>query len=233
MVKRVVALRHVGFEDLGSFESVLQDAGYFIYYRNATRGVDDIDPVSAELLVVLGGPIGVYEGGAYPFLDDERRLLAARLRAKRPTLGICLGAQLVAAALGGKVYASGTKEIGFSPLALTDTGAKGALRHLTDVPVLHWHGDTFDLPLGAQLLASTSVCRNQAFAIGAHGLALQFHPEADMPDDIEDWLVGHAAELAAAKVDVRVLRARAEEVGPTLREAGRRMLQEWLDGLPA
>lgn len=233
MVKRVVALRHVGFEDLGSFESVLQDAGYFIYYRNATRGVDDIDPLSPDLLVVLGGPVGVYEGGAYPFLDDERRLLAARLAAKRPTLGICLGAQLVAAALGGKVYASGTKEIGFSPLALTDTGARGTLRHLTDVPVLHWHGDTFDLPLGAQLLASTSVCRNQAFAIGTHGLALQFHPEADMPDDIEDWLIGHAAELAAAKVDVRALRARAGEVGPTLREAGRRMLQEWLDGLPA
>jgi len=233
MVKRVVALRHVAFEDLGSFESVLQDAGYFVYYRNATRGVADIDPLSPELLVVLGGPIGVYEGGAYPFLHDERRLIAARLSAKRPTLGICLGAQLMASALGAKVYASGTKEIGFSPLALTDTGAKGALCHLTDVPVLHWHGDTFDLPVGAQLLASTNVCRNQAFAIGAHSLALQFHPEADMPDDIEDWLVGHAAELAAAKIDVRGLRARAGEVGATLREAGRRMLQEWLDGLPA
>lgn len=232
MVKRVVALRHVAFEDLGSFESVLHDAGYFIYYRNAGRGVSDIDPVSPDLVVVLGGPIGVYEGAAYPFLDDERRLLAARLSAKRPTLGICLGAQLLASASGAKVYASGTKEIGFSPLTLTETGTKGALRHLTNVPVLHWHGDTFELPSGARLLASTSVCRNQAFSIGAHALALQFHPEADFPDHIEDWLVGHAAELAAARIDVRGLRARAVEVGPTLREAGRRMLQEWLDALP-
>lgn len=231
MPKQVVALRHVGFEDLGSFETVLQDAGYFIYYRNATLGVQDIDPISPELLVVLGGPIGVYEGELYPFLDEVRRLIGKRLSANRATLGICLGAQQMAAALGAKVYPSGTKEIGFAPVELTPVGACGPLRHLAGAPVLHWHGDTFDLPAGAQLLASTSVCRNQAFAIGAHALALQFHPEADMPDRIEDWLVGHAVELTAANVDPCGLRAQAAEVGPRLRESGRRMLQAWLDGL--
>ncbi|MCZ7594842.1 MAG: hypothetical protein M5U16_07915 [Hyphomicrobium sp.] len=158
--------------------------------------------------------------------------MAERLDAGLPTLGICLGAQLMAAALGAKVYPSGIKEIGFSPLALTNACARRPLGHLAGVPVLHWHGDTFDIPAGGELLASTAVCRNQAFAVGTHALALQFHPEADYPA-LEDWFVGHTLELAGAKVDIRQLRKTATTAVPRLREAGGRMLKAWLGALPS
>lgn len=229
-MKQALALYHVAFENLGSFASVLSEAAYTVSYRNAVHGLAGLDPKSPDLLIVLGGPIGVYEGDAYPFLEEERGRIAERLAAGLPTLGICLGAQLMAAALGAKVYPSGSKELGFSPLALTDAGTRSPLGQLAGVPVLHWHGDTFDIPAGGQLLASTDVCRNQAFAVGTHALALQFHPEADFPA-LEDWFVGHALELSTAKVDIRQLRATAVETVPKLREAGGRMLKAWLDGL--
>jgi GMP synthase (glutamine-hydrolysing) len=122
--------------------------------------------------------------------------------------------------------------MGFAPLELTEAGARSPLRHLHHQPVLHWHGDTFDLPPGGEHLASTAVCRNQAFSIGAHALALQFHPEAELPA-LEDWFVGHAVELAAAHIDVPSLRAQAAKNLPTLREASGLMLKAWLDGLPS
>lgn len=229
MVKQAVAVRHVHFEDLGTFEAVLASAGYEVSYRDV--GVHDLgtlEPVEPELLVVLGGPIGVYEDEAYPFLERERDLLKARLAANRPTLGICLGAQLIAAALGARVYPSGVKEIGFAPIALTEAERSGPLRHLANVPVLHWHGDTFDLPEGARHLASTKVCFNQAFALGPNVLGLQFHPEPDLSGGLERWLIGHAAELAAAHIDPRALRAEALRIAPALRGAAQRMLTAWL-----
>ncbi len=138
-----------------------------------------LDPLAPDLLVVLGGPVGVYQTEAYPFLADELRLLETRLKASRPTLGLCLGSQLIAAAMGAKVAPAGHSEVGFSKLTLNDAGQASPLRHLEGVEVLHWHGDTFALPEGATLLASTELCRHQAFALGPNILALQFHPEPD------------------------------------------------------
>jgi hypothetical protein len=120
-MKTVFAIRHVAFEDLDSFAPTLMERGYTIRYLEA--GQDDLaalDPLAGDLWVVLGGPIGVYEEEAYPFIRDELRLLQARLEAGRPTLGICLGAQLIASALGARVYPGGRKEIGWKPLALTE-----------------------------------------------------------------------------------------------------------------
>lgn len=231
-MKQAVALYHVAFEDLGSFASVLSGAGYHVTQRSAVHGLDGFDPKSPDLLVVLGGPVGVYQDDLYPFLARERQLVAERLAAGLPTLGICLGAQMLAAALGSRVYPSGTVELGFKPVTLTEAGARGPLKHVAGVPVLHWHGDTFDLPAGAELLASTDVCRHQAFAIGNHTLALQFHPEPHFPA-LEDWFVGYAGDLAGAKIDVRDFRAAANEAVPKLREAGGRLLAAWLDGLPS
>jgi len=130
-----------------------------------------------DLVVVLGGPIGAYEQEDYPFIADEIAILRARVAANRPTLAICLGAQILAQALGARVYA-GTKEIGWAPLKLTEAGQRSVLRDIgrDATPVLHWHGDTFDLPDGADRLASTPECANQAFSLGAT-LAVQFHPE--------------------------------------------------------
>lgn len=222
------AIRHIGFEDLGSFETPLREAGYDIEYVDvAERDPGLLDPLGADLLVVLGGPIGVYDHEAYPVVSREIELLRARLAADRPTLGICLGAQLMAAALGAKVYPGPAKEIGWSALDLTDTAGHNPLAALEEIQVLHWHGDTFDLPAGCARLASTPICSNQAFSRGRNVLALQFHPEVQAAR-FEHWLLGHASELATADVSPVALRRDAERYGNGLEEAGRRLLTEWL-----
>ena len=233
MTQRTVqALRHVGFEDLGSFEAPLREAGYAVEYVDvAERDLGPLDPLGADLVVVLGGPIGVNDHDAYPVVTEELRLLRARLAANRATLGVCLGAQLMAAALGARVYPCPSgKEIGWSPLELTDAGAHHPLIALRDVPVLHWHGDTFDLPHGCDLLASTPPCRTQAFARGRTALGLQFHPEVQA-SRFEHWLLGHASELASAGFSPIALRLDAERYAPHLEKAGATMLGAWLADL--
>jgi GMP synthase (glutamine-hydrolysing) len=179
------------------------------------------------MLAVLGGPIGAYDEELYPFLTGEIRLIAARLQEGKPVLGICLGAQLMARALGARVYPGPAKEIGFKPLTLTQEG-EGLLAPLVDQPVLHWHGDTFDLPSGAVLLAKTDICAQQAFSYGRHGMAFQFHPEA-REKGFERWLIGHAAEIAATKgVSAPALRAQMRAHGAAADKKGQAVLARWL-----
>ncbi|HEV7415816.1 MAG TPA: glutamine amidotransferase [Tianweitania sediminis] len=226
-LKTVQAIRHIGFEDLGSFARPLREAGYDIEYIDvAERDPATLDPLGPDLLVVLGGPIGVYDHDAYPVVIDEIALLRARLAADRPTLGICLGAQLMAVALGARVYPSPAKEIGWSTLDLSETAEPKALAVLGGVPVLHWHGDTFDLPEGT-LLASTPLCANQAFSRGSNVLGLQFHPEV-LGARFEHWLLGHANELATAGIDPAGLRRDARRYAGELEKAGAEMLAAWL-----
>jgi len=225
MSKTVLAIRHVAFEDLGAFEATLKDAGYAIGY--ADMGVDGVAGLEQpDLLVVLGGPIGAYEDDLYPFLKDEIVFISARLKAGKPTLGICLGAQLMARALGARVYPGRAKEIGWKPLTLTPEGEK-QLGALTDLPVLHWHGDTFDLPESAINLASTDICAHQAFAWGRHALAFQFHPEA-REQGFERWLIGHACEIGGARIDVPSLRANTQKYAAAAGAAGQQVLKDWL-----
>lgn len=223
-------IRHVAFEGPGLLSAVLREAGYAISLHEATTGnLSDPALDNADLLVVLGGPIGAYETGTFPFLAAETALLARRLAADRPTLGICLGAQLMASALGARVFPGRVKEIGWGSVALTEEGRRSCLAPLDEpeAAVLHWHGDTFDLPEGAVRLASTTAYDNQAFAWGRSGLALQFHAEAD-PPQLEDWYVGHAFELAAAGVAVPRLRAAAAAATPRAMQQARRIFGEWL-----
>jgi len=230
--KTAIAIRHVHFEDLGTFAPALASAGYRVDYVDL--GVDDLaalDPLAPELLIALGGPIGVYEDAAYPLMAQEISLLQARLRANRPTLGVCLGAQVMAAALGARVFPSGRKEIGFFPLTLTEAGRRGPLRFLEQVPVLHWHGDMFEVPEGATLLAASDLCPHQAFSLGPNILGTQFHPEAQVLHGFERWLIGHTVELAGAGVSPQALRQDAARFGDALGAAGRDMLSAWLEGL--
>jgi GMP synthase (glutamine-hydrolysing) len=230
-LKTAIAIRHLAFEDLGCFGPVLERAGYKIHYYDI--GLEDLgtlEPLNSELIVVLGGPVGAYEDDRYPFLLEEVRLLKARLSADRPTIGICLGAQLIARALGARVYPGSMKEIGFKPITLSEAGRTSPLASFADVPVLHWHGDTFDLPEGATHLASTDVCRNQAFAYGRKALAVQFHPEAGGVG-FEGWLIGHTLELSAAGIDVPTLRAENERLAPALRPRAAASLEAWLNAV--
>ena len=231
-MKSVLAIRHVHFEGLGLIEEMLAERkSWQVTVLDA--GIDDLaalDSLAPEVLVVLGGPIGVYEQESYPFLRDELRLIEARLKAGRPVLGVCLGAQLMAAALGARVYPAPAKEVGWAPVSLTAAGRESVLRHVDGgVPVLHWHGDTFDLPTGATLLASTEVCPHQAFSYGPQALGLQFHLEV-VPAEIERWLIGHACEIAALKTGATVasLRADTKRLGPGLTVRAGDVFRDWL-----
>ncbi|WP_280192715.1 glutamine amidotransferase [Delftia sp. PS-11] len=228
-MKTAIAIRHLDFEDLGTLQPLLAEHGYAIRYVDAT--LDDLSAPSlqaADLLVVLGGPIGAFDEHLHPFLLGELALLHARLASGRPLLGICLGAQLIARALGACVRPMGHKEIGFGPLALTAQGQASPLALLGSTPVLHWHGDQFELPDGAQRLASTAACVNQAFAVGQLVLGLQFHLEADTRR-LERWLVGHACELAQAGIDPRMLRGAAQDLEAALPAAAHAVFTRWLD----
>lgn len=232
MDKTAVAIRHVQFEDLGSFEPALEAFGFRTeYFDVGLKDLRTLDPEQPDLLIVLGGPIGVYQKDIYPFVAEEIGVLEARIAANLPIFGICLGAQLIARALGAEVGPCGTKEIGFSELVLTAEAKSGPMRHLLGIPVLHWHGDVSAVPKGALKLAETPVCSNQAFSIGANIMGVQFHPEVSDRRKFERWLIGHACELAEAGVDVRQLRRHADMYGAELSQAGRKFFSEWLSDL--
>lgn len=232
-MKTAIAMRHLHFEDLGTLQPLLEARGYAIRYVDATQAeLSAKDALSADLLVLLGGPIGAFDDRTYPFIGDELAVVRQRLERQRPLLGICLGAQLIARAMGARVEAMGVKEIDFAPLMLTPDGEASSLGMLGEVPVLHWHGDRFDIPNGAVRLAGTAACDNQAFAVGQHVLALQCHLEAD-PHRFERWLVGHACELAQAGIDPRTLRGDAQALRTRLPLAARAAFGAWLDGIEA
>ena len=225
----MTAIRHVGFEDLGLLEPILDARGYDVTYVEAGVLPMEVDSLLApDLVVVLGGPISVNDTTTYPFVSNERDAIRERLAVNRPTLGVCLGAQLIARALDAPVRASTKAEIGYATIDLSPAGV-GSLGPLERVRVFHWHGEEFDLPPGATSLASTPTTPHQAFLIGDRVLGIQFHLEADHTQ-IERWLIGHAHELAARGIDPSTIREQATTFGPALATAATRVLTSWLDG---
>ncbi len=231
-MKRALIVRHVPFEGIAGFREPVEAAGYEL------GRIDVADPEfvrtdfnAPDLLILMGGPMGVYERDEHPWIDCEIDRLASRISLGLPTLGVCLGAQMIAAAMGERVHAGPVKEVGFAPVALHDIAADSPLRHVADVPVLHWHGDTFPLPSGADLLASTDAYHHQAFRRGPEILALQFHAEMGQDPRFEQWLDGSDDYVAEAGLTIAELRAQHDRHGREAVTAGRAMIAEWLSGL--
>lgn len=164
---------------------------YTTFYDNPVLpSIDDFD-----CLVVMGGPMSVYEEEKYPWLVDQKRLIREAVLSDKKVLGICLGSQFIAAALGAEVYPGANKEIGWFPLQLSDDGRMSVLKSIDAETVFHWHGDTFDIPEGARLLASSVATPHQAFIYGDNALALQFHLE--VTDESLDGMVSTFADHLA------------------------------------
>lgn len=228
-----VVLSQVAVEDLGSLQPELERRGFTIEAVQVASSPSPLSQVrDCDLLVALGGPISVYDSADYPFLNEEIENLRQRLHAGRPTLGICLGAQLMAAALGARVYPGARgAEIGWFPLkpANAEPVPEWFAPLLSDgLSLFHWHGDTFDLPQGASHLARTELYETQAFTLGDFALALQFHPEVT-ESGLEDWYVAHACELRQKGISVPELRAAARKHAPALVTAATVFWRRWLD----
>jgi GMP synthase (glutamine-hydrolysing) len=220
------------FEDLGAFEPVFAKRGDELRYFDIwTDDFSTLDPLAPDVLVVLGGAVSAYQEGRYPFLIEENVFLERRIGADRPTLGICLGAQLMAKAMGARVYRNAAREVGFAPIALTAAGKASCLSPYEFAPMAtHWHGDMFDLPEGVTHLASSALCANQGFSRGPNILALQFHAEEGGPK-FERWINDMTSELESAGVDVNGLRRDAEIHGPGIVAKAAPVLNAWLDQL--
>ena len=225
-------LTHVSFEHEGALAEILPDFGFSCVRSEAVHlDWESLSPLEDALWIVAGGPIGVYETANYPFLRQELHHISTRLRAGKPVLGICLGAQLIAEAAVGRVFpGTAGKELGWAAL----TPGPDVARHpwvlpllQTDLNVLHWHGDTFDLPPGSALLASTERYPNQAFLYKERALGLQFHAEVT-PAVLEDWYVGHANELSAQGINIPQLRRQGTLYCTPATQALQQVIAAWL-----
>ena len=226
-MKTALAIRHVPYEGIAGYRAPIEAAGYAIDRIDVgDPGFASRDLNAPDLLILRGGPMGVYETEANPWMNGEIGRVTARLARDKPTLGVCLGSQILAAALGARVYSGAAKEVGFAPLDLCADA--GPLRHLTGVPVLHWHGDSFDLPERTERLASSSLYLNQAFRRGRNILALQFHAEMGEDERFFKWVANGADYLAEAGIDAAAITAAHAAHGSEAAAAGRAMMAEWL-----
>ena len=225
-MKTLLVVRHVPFEDLGSFAPVLAKAGYSIRYADApTADFAALGKQPWDLLAVMGGPIGVNDGADYPFIAPELKFVEARLKSGLPLLGVCLGGQYIAKALGAEVRRNTEVELGWKPLTFTEAGARSPLRHLTG-PVLHWHGEVFDLPQGALSLCHTDLTPHQGFSWG-RALAMQFHPEVTA-QGLEQWYVGNVGDIREVGRSPAQLRQDAQAHAGAMVVQGAALLQDWL-----
>jgi len=217
----VVVLQHVACEEAGAIADALQRRALTSRIVRIDKGEPVPQTFDGAALVVMGGPMGVYETERYPHLGDELRLIEDAVRHNRPVLGVCLGSQLLAAALGARVYPGGYKEIGWYPVELGAAAATDPLFH--DAPrrftPLIWHGDVFDLPRGAVSLASSALTAHQAFRYGDRIYGLLFHLELSAAQ-LAAMVSAFADEIAVAEVPPEAILDGAIERFAAIREIG-------------
>jgi len=237
-MKPVLAVRHVSHEGLGTISAALARHQVPYTIRDAFAATEfRFDPRAYSGLAVMGGPMNVGEVDRYPALDDEVRWLQDAVDARLPVLGVCLGSQLLAKALGSRVYANRVKEIGWYEVELLPAAKEDTLfrdiapigdataksqAEMCGVTVFQWHGDTFDLPRGAVQLARSALCENQAFRFGEAAYGLQFHMEVTA-EIIDSWLCqsdncGELAELPY--IDPAAIRQQTQEKLPAMTALG-------------
>lgn len=233
--ERVLVLQHIACEPPGVFEDVLRDRGAEILRVELDEG----EPLPADLaglaaVVVMGGPMSVNDEARFPWLVEEKRLLADAVAAGVPVFGACLGVQLLAASLGARVYAGDTPEVGVLPVLPTDATATDPVFSALGWPrpTLQWHGDTFDLPEGATLLATSPAYPNQAFRVGRTAYGVQFHLE--VTDEMaEEWArvpeYVTAADTALGPGGLDRLLADFARQAEAMREDGRVLFSRWVD----
>lgn len=231
--KTVCAIQHVACEPPGLIAEVVEAHGIAIeYVRPFQQQAVPSSLSQYDGLVVMGGPMGVYEQDAHPFLRDELRLIEQALRAGKPVLGVCLGSQLLAAVLGAPVTRGPQKEIGWFPVTLT--AAATQLPAWRAVPsrftAWHWHGDVFGLPTGAVSLASSELTAHQAFAFGRAALGILFHLEVTAAM-IAEMVATFADEMRQAGVEGPPLVAQSGRLLPELTGIGRTIFGGWASSL--
>ncbi len=233
-MKPVLALRHVPHEGLGLLENIFYEQGVVHSVVDLPRGAPrTFHPERLAGLVVLGGPMNVDQTDQFPSLANEVQWIQQAIAAGLPVLGICLGSQLIAKALGAPVRANGVKEIGWYDIELTAAATTDLLfaDALPTETVFQWHGDTFDLPEGATLLAISPQCRNQAFRFGTNVYGLQFHMEVTDPM-IECWLLepGNCGELAELNyISSDAIRRDTPAKLPSMTRLGRRVFTRFAE----
>ncbi len=205
-------LQHVPFEGLGSIESWLKDAGFRISKTKLFESPILPDLKSVDLLIVMGGPMSVNDKDMFPWIVAEKRYIREAIDSGIPVLGICLGAQLIASTMGATVYQSSEKEIGWYPIQGVSSTEKSTFKFPSQATVFHWHGETFDLPEGATLLAQSKGCTNQAFQLNNSVIGLQFHLETTLKS-VREIVSNCSNELVQSKyiqTELEILSAKPE-----------------------
>ena len=209
MGNNVLMLKHIAIEGGGTIEEYLLSKGHKIDRRELQDGDSVPSKLDYDAIIILGGPMNVYEEDKYPFLKDEDKLIKEAIKKEIPTLGICLGAQLIAKAAGAKVSKNKVKEIGCYKVNLTEAGKNDPVfKGLGEsFDVFQWHGDTFGIPENGNLLATAELCTNQALRVGKYIYGLQFHMEVT-DKMIYEWINSYDEELQSLKgvIDVEKIR---------------------------
>ncbi len=219
----ILLVQHAASEGPGLLARALDERRLPVKLVRADRGESvPRSAAGAVAVTILGGPMGVYDADRFPHLRDEIALAADALRRGVPILGVCLGAQILAAAAGARVYRGPAQEIGWFPTTLTAAGRADPILGLLpgEAVVFHWHGDTFDPPPGATLLASSSLYEQQAFRLSPRAWGVQFHPEIT-EEMVDDWAARARKEEAAAfggEEGAAKMRADARRYVPVLAE---------------